>query len=305
MSESTNSLASTGVNQEECAKCPDIDLKETDRINSDPYAAEVSKYLEESHSSASNRIHYLWDWKDLINDVMVSVYLRKAILFCVDVEGGPQSDVTEIGVAIYDPRGQEMALSPHIKSYHIVIEENIQGKYDRYVPVEGKYITSEGHNFNGVLSYMLTQYEAISLMNHLIEEYFQVPMPCMIVGHSVRGDIRWLNELGVQMPYGAPVLDTQEMYALTRGKDGSSLKNALLDIGQPYAYLHNAGNDSFYTLLLAMKLCDPLVRRLTRFDCIDSFRAKIINARLLPNFSLAIHVSVEEILRDVAWKHAI
>lgn len=305
MSESTNILASTGVNHEECAKSPDIDLKQMDSINSDPYAAEISNYLEKSHMSPSNRIFYHDDWKLIIGDAMTKAYLRKAILFCVDVEGGLQSDVTEIGVAIYDPRGQEMALSPHIKSYHIVIEENIQGKYDRYVPVVGKYIASEGHNFNGVLSYMLTQYDAISLMNRLIEEYFQVPMPCLLVGHSVQGDIRRLNEFGVQMPYGAPVLDTQEMYALTRGNIGSSLKNALLDIGQPYAYLHNAGNDSFYTLLLAMKLCDPLVRRLTRFDSVDSHRADIINKRLVRGFSFAIHASVEEILRDVAWKHVI
>ena len=34
----------------------------------------------------------------------------------------------------------------------------------------------------------------------------------------------------------------------------------------PHAFLHNAGNDAYYTLVLALRLCDPQSRALSTLD---------------------------------------
>lgn len=271
--------------------------EEVDRITSDAYTLEIHKYLDKSSQSICNRL-FSSCIRDSVGDSMDKVYLRKSILFCVDVEAWERAThmVTEIGVAIYDPRGQEMALSPHIRSYHILILENIHRTNGRYVPAHGA-------NFNGGVSYVLNQRNAVELMNQLFEEYFEHSIPCLLVGHSIGCDIKWLTKLGVRMPHDIQMLDTQMLYSKTHGAKCNSLKNALLDIGQPYAYLHNAGNDSSYTLLLALKLCDPQVRKMTRFDCNDSNEASFISRRVPHSASIAICTSVGEILKDRAWTH--
>lgn len=271
---------------------PDMDLLKQilDGI-SDPYALDISSYLE-SCQSVSNRLNDSIVRKS-VGDAMSKVYLRKTALFCIDVEGGTTTEVKEMGVAIYHPRGQEHALCPYIKSYHILIEENMHPR-----SFNCKYAPPYRNSFNGGVSYVLKLHDAAKLTKKLIEEYFHQPMPCMLVGHDVEIDISRLGELGVVIPHHVQVLDTQKIYSQTHGVKGDSFKNALRNVRQPYASLHNAGNDAYYTVLLAMRLCDPLVRRMTKFDSNVTNWGMFINDNLEYNKSKEIHTAVEAILKD-------
>lgn len=144
----------------------------------------------------------------------------------------------------------------------------------------GIYHAANRNNFNGGLSYVLQWRDAAKLTNQLLKKYCHQPMPCMLVGHSVQFDIERLDRIGVVMPHDVQVLDIHTMYSQTHRDRDSSLKNALRDIGQPYASLHNSGNDAYYTLLLAMRLCDPQVRRMTKFDSGITYRGILINDNL-------------------------
>jgi len=263
-------------------------------LTADVYSEEICSYLDEVGRSKSSRLRDKTK-QSLIGAAMDKVFLRSAILFCVDVEAWERqiSRVTEIGVAIYDPRGQEMALSPFIKTYHILIEENKHLKNGQFVP-------HHANNFNGGVSYVLKKNDATLLMQRLVNEYFNHPMPCLLVGHDVRGDIKWLKQLGVRIPDQVEVLDTQTLYSQTHGKQGNSLKNALRDIGQPYAFLHNAGNDAYFTVLLAMRLCDPQVRRMTYFDedADETSQGRQINNLLDHNTSKTVVATVEGVMNN-------
>lgn len=196
-----------------------------------------------------------------VKDEMERVFRRQTILFCVDVEAWERDtkQVTEIGVSIYDPRGQELALTPVLKNIHIIIAENQRRKNGRFVP-------EHSGNFSGHTSHLLSRSDACSYLRWLIDVYFHADFECTLVGHDIRGDVKWLAELGVELPRTAPLLDTQRLFAASHGKHGASLKNALVAVQQPFAFLHNAGNDAYYTVLLALRLCDPAVRRKTQLD---------------------------------------
>lgn len=192
------------------------------------------------------------------------VYKRENILFCIDVEAWEVNPkiVTEIGISIYDPRGQTFNLVPYIVQIHIIIKENQHLKNGRYVPEHSK-------NFNGGTTYIMGQQEAVDFTQDLIQYYFFQPktnIRTCLVGHDLKGDISWFKNLGIKFPTQTNILDTQAIFSASHGSKGNSLKNALRASNLPYAFLHNAGNDSYYTLLLAMTLCDPHARKINRLD---------------------------------------
>lgn len=194
---------------------------------------------------------------------MHRVFSRESVLFCVDIEAWERNTdvITEIGVSIYDPRHQELALTPNIKTYHISISENRHVKNGQFVP-------EHSQNFSGASTHVLTLNEARWLLQGLVDHYFDesLPIHCSLVGHDLNGDLKWLARLGVRIRANVRKLDTQTVFAYTHGQEGASLKNALRRVNQPFAFLHNAGNDAYFTIMLALKLCDPSVRQLTRID---------------------------------------
>lgn len=194
---------------------------------------------------------------------MDRVFSRQSVLFCIDVEAWEKdpSKVTEIGIAIYDPRFQELALTPNIKTLHLQISENLGLN-------NGKYVPNNRENFLGMQSWNFNMAAAIDIVQGLIDRYFQEGQDydCSLVGHDLKNDINWLQNIGLHIPHDARELDTQTLYSYTHGRQGASLKNCLRSVNQPAAYLHNAGNDAYYTILLALKLCDPNVRAVSGFE---------------------------------------
>ncbi|CUM45200.1 uncharacterized protein AC631_03488 [Debaryomyces fabryi] len=200
----------------------------------------------------------------ILKEGMKIVYGRRSILFCIDVEAWEVNTkvVTELGIAIFDPRKQGNALMPNITLIHIIIKENMRRKNGRFVPEHSR-------NYNGKTTYILSEIEAVKFIQSLIQYYFidiRHKRQCYLVGHDVRGDIQWMLKLGIHFPADTSSLDTQKIYAASHGMNGASLKNALRSADIPHAFLHNAGNDAYYTLVLALRLCDPQSRALSTLD---------------------------------------
>lgn len=62
------------------------------------------------------------------------------------------------------------------------------------------------------------------------------------------------------------ILDTEQFYRKSYGEKGSSLGKILRLFEIPHAFLHNAGNDAYYTLHLFMKFCDVNFRKISGMD---------------------------------------
>ncbi|GEQ71533.1 hypothetical protein JCM33374_g5217 [Metschnikowia sp. JCM 33374] len=212
---------------------------------------------------------------------MNRVYCRNSILFCIDIEAWEQNHdlVTEVGVSIYDPRYQESALVPNIKTLHMTVAENKHLK-------NGKHVADNKDNFMGKSTWNMTLDQIRWILQELIDRYFDpgYPFYCSLVGHDLRGDLQWLDKIGVYIPSNVRQLDTQTLFAYTHGRNGASLGKCLRAVNQPFAHLHNAGNDAYYTILLALKLCDPNVRDLTEFDRFQEVPTSKTGAEIVDDF---------------------
>lgn len=235
--------------------------------------------------------------RKLLRTNMEQVCTKRKVLFCLDVEAWERNTemVTEIGIAVYDPRLQLNAILPVIKTVHLIIKENEHRRNGRYVP-------EHSLNFNGGTTYVLPRKLAILLIESIFDQYALLfsNNECCLVGHDIGGDLKWLSHLGLTIRGQYSVLDTQTVFACSHGKQGASLKNALRAVNQPYAFLHNAGNDAYYTLLLALSLCDPVSRVLNEVDNHElQLNRPKMSKNLKPNVSLRARTMNAEILEEI------
>lgn len=223
------------------------------------YQSIISQYADTNTNFSSNPKLMNAETRDHLLGLMRQVFGRTSILFALDIEAWELNSniVTEIGIAIYDPRDQQVSLVPSTIQIHIRIKEHLEKTNGRYVP-------NHARNFNGNITYIMPQAEAALFTQTLVDYYFckirQHGFSTYLVGHNLQGDIKWMNSIGVVFPLGYSTLDTNHLFRINHGKTNISLKKALKAVEIPYAYLHNAGNDAYYTLLLAMKICDPQAR---------------------------------------------
>ncbi|AAS54084.1 AFR712Cp [Eremothecium gossypii ATCC 10895] len=213
-----------------------------------------------------------------LHDVFYKLQLRNTILFSIDIEAfeSNTSVVTEVGISVYDPRENEDTLVPHFRTYHLCPEESLGLINKRFVP-NHKCEFLHGETMVMPLS------ECVEFINGLIEYYLYPPTGVddkysrAIVGHGVSGDLQWLRSLLIDLPTIAgpgnshprdhvSVLDTAHLYQYFYGQKGSSLGKSLRLHGVPHSYLHNAGNDAYYTLQLLMKMGDVQQRIRHQWD---------------------------------------
>lgn len=205
------------------------------------------------------------------------------VLLSVDVEAHERdtSRVTEIGVALYNPKNQGQSRMPFIQLSHIIIKENQHRRNGRYVPDHVDF-------FLGGRSLVLTQEDAVEAINRVVDTYRSQGI--CVVGHDIKGDLKWLGKLGILLPNNT--LDTQVLLSITHGKKGASLKNGLRVARQPFAFLHNAGNDAYYTLVLCLCLCEPIYRSVSgmdKVDTIEEFRSQVSTKHDKPNKSKRVN----------------
>lgn len=197
-----------------------------------------------------------------LKDSIECLYLRKRPAMCIDVEAWEKNirKVTEVGVAIYDPKDLLYSIFPVIKQYHIIIKEHEK-------MVNGRFCPDNKRKFMGGTSYKMSMSECRSFMNDLILKYWgrsDVP-DAVLVGHNVRADINWLRSVGVRIPDPLAIVDTSKLHSLSF-TSGGSLRSILRLLQIPHGYLHNAANDAYYTLLAAFAYCDPETRTKLSLD---------------------------------------
>lgn len=204
------------------------------------------------HFSNPNHVRSLRHWMEL-------VYLRKRPLVAIDIEAWEQDsdEITEIGLAIYDPRGQETSLVPRIRTCHILIEENLELTNGRYVP-------NNKFRFNGGRLYEMSADQSKQFLDEILAHYFGGHHG-VLVGHNVKGDLQWLAHHGVAEVDHIATVDTEKLHHILR-QGGGSLRGLLRTVNIPHLNLHNAANDAYYTLLAAMSYCDPEQRRIFGLD---------------------------------------
>ncbi|ODV59386.1 uncharacterized protein ASCRUDRAFT_17694, partial [Ascoidea rubescens DSM 1968] len=205
----------------------------------------------------SNNFEYL-------KNAVTKVFIENHILISIDIEAFETNTyiIIELGLTIYDPRFQLSTLNPSFQKIHLIPSEVFEFR-------NGLFITDNKFKFIGE-SIILTFEKCAILMQVIINYYFtELDYPCSLVGHNVCGDIKWLKELGVRFPENHSIIDTQDLWTTSFGTETSSLGNVLRILNIPHSNLHNAGNDSYFTLILAMNLSDPLYRINNKLDSIE------------------------------------
>lgn len=228
------------------------------RLNhSERYQKVLDDYFKQDHfrflpGTEQANLEKLKQWIPL-------VYLRNRPLISIDVEAWEKNKqfITEIGFTTYDPRINPDLIYPVIKPHHILIKEHMK-------KTNGKFVANNKKFFIGGESYSLLMQSATKLMKQVIEKYI-IENEAVLVGHDVLADVRWLQSLGINFPENIPTIDTLKLHQLTR-TSGGTLRTMCRNLDVPHAYLHNAANDSYYTLLVAMKLCDPNTRITKQLD---------------------------------------
>lgn len=187
------------------------------------------------------------------------VYFRERPLVAIDVEAWEKDtkNVTEIGIAIFDPQVLKCSILPVIKTYHLIVKEHKKLFNGRFVP-------DNKHKFMGGKSYELTLDEGKKFTDAIIDNYIN-ERNGVLVGHHIESDIKWLSSLGVSFANNTKILDTAKLYKLTRSS-GGTLRGVLRLVNIPHGHLHNAANDAYFTLLAALVYCDPNTRRINNLD---------------------------------------
>lgn len=269
------------ISEQTSAKAPSMNQKRLDEIvttlRTSP-ETEFMKAMREARTSAVEK--YIEDLSQkkkrhpmlqnegkfqLLTEALRTVNGQKTSLICVDLEAFEFNTkiVTEVGISIYDPVKEATSLFPSIVNIHIILEET---KHLR----NGSFVHDHKDNFLGGNSLMLKQSVAVDFIQTLFNYYFkdrkEMGYETAFVAHNGSGDIRWLNQLGVQTPEKFKLLDTQNIHAASHGQNGNSLGALLKRCHVPHSFLHNAGNDAYFTLVALLKITDPQFRITHRFD---------------------------------------
>ena len=195
-------------------------------------------------------------------------HLKFSVVFVsIDVEAYEfvQKFITEIGISTLDtahlintlPGSNGNNWAAKIQSSHLRIHEH--GKRVNRVHVLGC-----PDNFNFGQSEWIYEREIVPELESLFLHLYS-NRRVVLVGHDVAGDIKYLRGLGLDVvPMVADCIDTADLWKAAR-RDGrqSALSTVLLQQGIPAQYLHNAGNDAYYTLhaMIAIALGNSLTKK--------------------------------------------
>lgn len=166
------------------------------------------------------------------------------------------SKVTEIGIAVFDPSTSSSSMIPHIKPIHLIVEEHIHLRNGRYVPDNKDY-------FSNGTSLVVKEVDAIKILKVLLQKLL-VEQDGIFMGHAVSAEVKFFRLLGILLPETINKIDTLDLVRISRNQ--GSLRSCLRFLDIPHGYLHNAGNDAYYTLLAGLGLTDPVTRIMKNMD---------------------------------------
>ncbi|KAI5950146.1 hypothetical protein KGF54_005294 [Candida jiufengensis] len=213
-----------------------------------------SEYLKSSHfkfkeGSEVASLELLQKTMNYINDPSLPLVAIDCESYEFDHE-----KITEIGIAILQKSDSAV---PQIDTFHIIIEENIHKRSHKYVPDhKDKYM-------NGT-SFIMSEVNAVKFVNKVFDKYL-FNLSGVMIGHSISSEYKYFKKLGIDLPKDLKTIDTLKLHGISRS-NGGSLWGCLRLLNIPYSFLHNAANDAYYTLLVALSYSDPSIRILKNLD---------------------------------------
>lgn len=243
-----------------------VPLKEADWKEVAPLAA--SKYhklhghfrrLEAINNVLNNGSPLLQAMKKAIE----SGKIKRLLAFDVEAFEHNQKFLLELGAAVYEIPQDSASAAPTIEPFHFVMKENLKKK-------NGKFCANNRDNYSfGKSKFLPTNQVFTWLLG-------QMKKPGTgIIGHNVAADLRYLEqaknfkETGARFPVpcdtpfhqkyfkGLSIFDTQAIFREVHLRPHEEkLEKLLIHYGIPHDYLHNAGNDAYFTLMTALKLVD-------------------------------------------------
>ncbi|OWB85522.1 hypothetical protein B5S33_g4190 [[Candida] boidinii] len=194
-----------------------------------------------------------------IDEIIHLISNRKVKLLSIDMEWHEYSNkLTEVGFSFYDPTYQKLSIMPHIVSHHIIIEETQYSNNENHVPNNKKNFIGCGPSF--IVKKSNAGRTMKSILNNILSIESSITnekLPVCFVGHNPIADFMELKDLGVNLlDYeNVSFIDTQNLWlSMHESITKSSLTFVLNKLNIPHSFLHNAANDSYYTLLVCLML---------------------------------------------------
>jgi len=221
---------------------------------------EMKKYLENldktraSHPILSHDLPF-----NYLQDVMKIVNSSTHTLISIDCEfQGRKKLPSEIGISIFNPKRQDLSIMPNLSTHHIIVSDH----YDF------ETTTNATDTFLSGRSMLIPEVEVLKFIQLIIDSIFNQEDKAAFVGHSVNADLKSLCALGIKLPETFTSIDTFYLYACSHGfrRNTTSLGGVLNRFNIPHGFLHNAGNDAYYSLLVLLKLTDPMFRKSNKLD---------------------------------------
>lgn len=241
------------------------------------------------------RIEARLDFWKYIEKTILTISRRNSILFALDIEGfeSNQNIITEIGISIFDPRENlpEFGLmTPILHNYHLIVSE--------YLTLRNKNFLSDLKDCYLLGESLILTYEQCTTFIQSLINFYMLPKTeedktwgrCF-VGHGISNDLTWLRSMNVELPTKmkdisfryqpsrtletAYIIDTSKFHQILYGDMYGSLGKLLKLYNIPHSYMHNAGNDAYYTLQLLLTIGNYKFRELHRLDDLKYMYQKI------------------------------
>ncbi|KAJ1971583.1 hypothetical protein H4R35_005179 [Dimargaris xerosporica] len=186
---------------------------------------------EQKLQSQHDKLRQCIDW----------VNLPYSCTLALDIEAyeHQHSLLTEIGWSVY-------CHSKCVHSFHYIVREN-QNLHNR------RYVAGCKYNYNFGQSIVAPLAE---ILQELQTEFTMRP-DLALVAHGIHSDLAYLRSAGVVISPTVRTFDTKDLYcAYTNNpQNGRKLAVILQQLDIPYSFLHNAGNDAYYTLKALLVMC--------------------------------------------------
>jgi len=147
-----------------------------------------------------------------------------------------QKKITEVGYSVFE--------NGECKNYHYIIKEII-GK------LNGKFVADNKFNFAFGESEILPLADAMNKLSKILSD------ADYLVAHGVGNELKWMRKNNIKVGSGLKTIDTGTLgAALMKVKQRVSLTRILTFLNIEHGLLHNAGNDSFYTMKALQHMAD-------------------------------------------------
>jgi hypothetical protein len=191
----------------------------------------------------------------VIQDVLEKGSYHRLLAFDIEAYECNHGMLLELGMAVH-----ELGSEDPVEAHHFVFKEN---QYSR----NGRYCADNRNNFAFGETIIAGTCDILSA---LIKE-ISIPGTAL-VGHNLKSDLRFMNNAMVGTMEQSLIhqffssmrlsFDTQLLFKSMTGSSKPSKLEAIINaLGVHCDFMHNAGNDAYYTLVAFLKLADlPFVR---------------------------------------------